>query len=295
MVYVSGGEDWTFGNTPETLRLIKATETSPGAEYLAFSHCWGRTADMRFKLIALKGAEDEVTRVMRFTYLRGLWRERLLTDLLWFAIEGPGQRLLRRTDGAGEEEELSLPVAPTWSWASLEGAVALDLLPENSLQDVKLVAALTSVEACGPSSDSPDEMTITLKGPLLPVSALKIGAAGWEIHIGDAGEATAKVFPDVKEPDIYTMSGLVCLSFLVLKRSKERSLIPASSEDVQGLLLRKVRGSGGSEGSESSAGMDVYERVGYFTTSYIAKSRTASRGRKALEQAPVKTMSYGMG
>jgi len=120
-----------------------------------------------------------------------------------------------------------------------------------------------------------------LERPLLPVSAPKIGAAGWEIHIGDADEAAAKVFPDVKEPDISTMSSLVCLSLLVLKRSKDRSLIPASSEDVQGLFLRKVRVSGGSEGS--SAEMDVYERVGYFTTSYIAKSRTASRGRKALE------------
>ena len=35
----------------------------------------------------------------------------------------------------------------------------------------------------------------------------------------------AKVFPDVTEPEISAMSGLKCLTFLVLKRPKEGSLI----------------------------------------------------------------------
>ncbi len=91
------------------------------------SYSRGKLTAPTDKLIALMDIEVEVARATRFTYLWGLWGERLLTDLLWFGIDGRGTRLL---------DEHGLPVAPTWSWASIDGAVALDLLPESSLRDI---------------------------------------------------------------------------------------------------------------------------------------------------------------
>ncbi|KAI0412245.1 heterokaryon incompatibility protein-domain-containing protein [Xylaria grammica] len=58
------------------------------------------------KIIALKGIQDEVAYATGFDYMYGLWRESLVADLLWFAIEGPGQRL---------RNDLGAPVAPMWS------------------------------------------------------------------------------------------------------------------------------------------------------------------------------------
>jgi hypothetical protein len=112
--------------------------------------------------MALKGITDEVARARKLTYMCGLWKEQLLTDLLWFAIEGPGQRLLSRDGGA--------TVGPAWSWASIEGVVAL---PETSLEGIRNVKKLVTIEDSGPDrSGNAVEITITLRGPLLPVSYL---------------------------------------------------------------------------------------------------------------------------
>lgn len=237
----------------------------------------GKLTSPTDKLMALKGIEDEVARARNLTYLHGLWKEQLPTDLLWFAIEGPGRRLL---NGDG------IPVAPTWSWASIEATITLDLLPDTSLADIKETETLVTVHELRPSSNHPENMRITLSGPLLPISAPAFdGTSTWTLDIGETGKASAQFFPDIKEPDVCHMSDLVCITFLVLNREKRKSLIPSSSEDVQGLVLRLVR-PGEAEGTPS-----VYERVGYFTTSYIERSQAARKGRKALKSAP-KTMLY---
>ncbi|KAH7329081.1 heterokaryon incompatibility protein-domain-containing protein [Stachybotrys elegans] len=236
-----------------------------------------RLTDPMDKLIALKGVEDEVARGRSLTYLRGLWKEHLSKDLLWFAIEGPGRRLLNE-DG--------VPVAPTWSWASIEGAVALDLLPETSLTKIEETQELVSIGDVQLSNDDPGSMTISLTGPLLPISApVSDGTSTWSIIIGDGKRASARFFPDAKESDTCQMTGLACMSFLVLDREKRKSLIPSSREDVQGLVLRFVKHS-----EPDGAQVDTYERVGYFTTSYMAKSRAAKQGRKALKAAPMTTV-----
>ncbi|RMZ69982.1 tol [Pyrenophora seminiperda CCB06] len=100
------------------------------------SYSRGKLTSPTDKLIALKGIEDEIARARHLTYLHGLWEQQLPTDLLWFAIEGPGRRLLNEDD---------IPVAPTWSWASIEAIVALDLLPDTSLDDIKETETLVTV------------------------------------------------------------------------------------------------------------------------------------------------------
>lgn len=224
------------------------------------------------KLMALKGIEDEVARATKFTYLKGVWKEMLVTDLLWFAIEGPGKRLV---DAKG------VPVAPTWSWASIEGAVALDLLLENSMDEIEVTGKLAVIKDVSPADDDPSRMKIWLKAPILSVKLLRDGDAGmWYINIGKTSKPSARVFLDVELPGLSEMADLVCVSFLVLNRDKTWARIKSSREDVQGLVLRKARVKGEDENVE-----DVYERIGYFTTSYIVKLKAAKAGRKALKKA----------
>lgn len=276
-----------------------AYDDDDAAPYLvgrdSFSQLWyevvepysrGKLTAPTDKLIAFKGIEDQVSNATKLTYLWGLWRERLLTDLLWHAIEGPGKRLLN---------EQGVPVAPTWSWASIDGVVSLDLLPENSFRDIERKETLVTIAEAGhPGTDSaPQDATVTLRGPLLPIPApTSSDGVAWYVEFDGqtGGHVSARIFPDVATPDIdiCQMTGLACLSFFVLDREKKETAIRYSNEDIQGLVLRFVgrRGHGEEEGSAH----DVYERVGYFTTSYIAKSRGSGRARRMLKKADVKTL-----
>ena len=170
-------------------------------------------------------------------------------------------------------------MAPSWSWASIQGPVSLDLLPENTLMDIADMETLVTIDEITPSIGDPRDMTITLSGPLLLVSAAEIDGPRSTIDIGETGKPSARLFPDVEAPDICEMTGLACLAFVVLDREKGQWTLPSSSEDVQGLLLRLVHP------GQGDGVFDVYERVGYFTTSYIPRSRAAGRGRKALKGA----------
>jgi hypothetical protein len=126
-------------------------------------------------LRAINAIVQEVQGSTRYTHLAGLWKEHLLVNLLWFAVEGPGCRpeeelrckcreerqpepaiILDFEEDRGFQENYyhdpAIPqaeglvdstrndetphnfdkVAPTWSWASIDGTVALDILSENS-------------------------------------------------------------------------------------------------------------------------------------------------------------------
>ena len=64
----------------------------------SFSQCWYEIVESytRFqltyskdKLIAISGLVLQIEEAAGFGYVAGLWKERLLTDLLWFTSEGP--------------------------------------------------------------------------------------------------------------------------------------------------------------------------------------------------------------
>jgi hypothetical protein len=68
------------------------------------------------KLIALSGAAMEIQPILNDTYLAGLWKNHLSPQLLWHV-----------------DRSIKLPLqghrvqsyrAPTWSWASIEGAIS---------------------------------------------------------------------------------------------------------------------------------------------------------------------------
>ncbi|KAI1426500.1 heterokaryon incompatibility protein-domain-containing protein [Xylaria sp. FL1777] len=225
------------------------------------------------KLVALKGIEDEIAYATGFTYMYGLWRESLVADMLWFAIEGPGRRL--RTD-------LGAPVAPTWSWASIDAPVALDLLPENSRATIELKQQLVSVLDVRDSGDAYTPMNafkiggacIELRGWMFPISrhspGADIDADVWTIGIYEAKPILARIFFDIDSQDIFVESSFMCMPFLILERDKPDLFTGSRSQDIQGLVLRLVRMSDGRNSP------DVYERVGYFTTSHTPTSRNVS-------------------
>ena len=238
------------------------------------SYSRSRLSKAKDKLVAFSGITDAVQRATKRTFVSGLWEESLSTDLIWFAIDGPGKRLLS-DDG--------VPVAPTWSWASIEGAVALDILPENARivteEPKTLITARFEKRSL---NNAPWEANIIVTGPLRAgVSVSKSGDKTWNIYLDGSEHICARLFPDVEDFEPGEMSSLASLTFLVLDREKRKSFTPTSDEDVQGLLLRFVR----QEGE-----LDVYERVGYFTSSYVTKSRTARQGRKDLMTAPTTTL-----
>ncbi|EFX01460.1 WD repeat protein [Grosmannia clavigera kw1407] len=261
------------------------------------------------KLVAIMGLQEEVGRATGSTYLHGLWSQRLATDLLWFAIDGPGQRLRKdgkkpetpAIDGSGKQvgkeqnKPEGPPVAPTWSWASIVGAVALDLMPENSRAHIELKATLLATIRIIDGKDHPSSTAIELYGPVLKIEAnwLTFDGTVWGIHAGNTRRPSARFFPDVAGRDEQSRQSLegakdlVCLSALVLRRNKSKLAMTSSTEDVQGLVLRSVEetdGAAGNNHGEDNSPKD-YVRIGYFTTSYIAKSREAAQGLKALKRA----------
>ncbi|KAI0426823.1 heterokaryon incompatibility protein-domain-containing protein [Xylaria sp. FL1042] len=238
------------------------------------------------KLIALKGIQDEIAYATGFTYMYGLWRESLVTDMLWFAIEGPGRRL-QTVQGAS--------VAPTWSWASIDAPVALDLLLENSRVTIKLKQQLVRISNVHVSGDTyptlsasqQGETSIELRGWMFPISRPPLDAEFnvdvWEIGIDRAKTIFAKVFFDTDTQDILVESSFVCVPFLILERQKPGSFMRSVGDDIQGLVLRLDRISDGYKS------LDVYERVGYFTTSYLPKSQDVSQVQAALKAHEEKT------
>ncbi|KAK0611629.1 heterokaryon incompatibility protein-domain-containing protein [Immersiella caudata] len=269
------GEERLMGLRTAFERLRREGAFSKGKEVGrdSFSQVWYDVVESysrmkltkpRDKLMALKGIEDEAARATKFTYLKGVWQNSLVTDLLWFAIEGPGKRLF---------DDQGVPVAPTWSWASIEGVVALDLLPENAKEDIQDQKMLARIDHVSPADDDLAQMKISLCTPMLAVNLVRDAGAGncW-VQIERQAKPAARAFLDVELPEGSGTKDLVCASFLVLKRAKKWAKFKSSSEDVQGLVLRRVRA-------------DVYERVGYFTTSYMAASRAAKKGRRAMKKA----------
>jgi hypothetical protein len=268
----SGAESWS--------QLVGRDSFSQTWYDIVESYTRGHLSYPTDKLIALFAVQSEVALATGYQYAWGLWREHLLTDLLWFASEGSGTRLL---DKHG---------APTWSWASMAGVAAVDLLAENSLMDVELkkqlaTATLMDVPPDGYAIEEPPDHFIKLTGPLLPIPppSSKDGTI-WHIYVGGSWSRSARFFPDIEDAiEGGTGSELACVPFLSLDRQKTNALVSTSSEDIQGLVLRLVNKREG-----TSDRPDVYERVGYFTTSYMKKSWASWWARRRLKGAVEKTV-----
>ena len=235
------------------------------------SYSKGKLAVPTDKLVALAGIQKAIERATKLTYVNGLWREHLLTDLLWFSTKGPVKRLM--------DDDANL-VAPTWSWASIDGTVAVDFLPKHSGTAVRVREILAQACMVGPDDlNLPLEPTVELEGPLLEIPPPESEEAIWHIDIGDTSGPSARYFPDAWD-GICGTARLFCMPFLCLERQKSKvAIVRTFEEDIQGLVLRFVR---------KHNQYEVYQRVGYFTTSYIKKSREAQQAWETLKKVNVK-------
>lgn len=196
----------------------------------SFSHCWyeivepysrGKLTFSSDKLVALSGIVKEIQASTGYTYLAGLWKEHLVTDLVWFAVEGPGRRLINtsltkpaedhgKNSSVEADSTTSTKLAPTWSWASVEGVIGVDLLPENSLSKIHLQAILVTVlnAKVGPDlthlrdtgdSRTPIQGFLELKGPLLKVCNVlsNVAETTMFLELSDNGQCIARCIPDV--------------------------------------------------------------------------------------------------
>ena len=139
-------------------------------------------------------------------------------------------------------------MAPTWSWASLDGTVALDLLPDNSIQKIilkhslitRLNAMVSPSSLFGQSGTSGNVLAgiLEIEGPLCAISRVNSDGTMWFIEIGKLGHPSARFFPDVAEDDLEIDSNLFCLSCLMLSRESESRMVVRYNEEIQGLVLR---------------------------------------------------------
>ncbi|PKY04661.1 HET-domain-containing protein [Aspergillus campestris IBT 28561] len=109
----------------------KCLETVIDFAYKLWSRWIYTYSSMRFtrysdRLIAFSGLASRMRAILRDEYVAGLWRSRLIDELLWFTF-GHGSieyelRPYRPLDGG----------APSWSWASLTGEIITNTASVNS-------------------------------------------------------------------------------------------------------------------------------------------------------------------
>lgn len=100
-----------------TVRFGDATNLGEawGAMVKAYSACYVTKGSD--KLVALAGLAEKARETLDDTYLAGMWRKELLTQLCW-NTSPQHERAVSRIRGCW---------IPTWSWASLDGPISPDL------------------------------------------------------------------------------------------------------------------------------------------------------------------------
>ena len=98
---------------------------------IMISYSQGRLTHDSDKLVAISGVARNIAQQFRGEYVAGMWRENLIEQLLWFVSGAP-------------EPRPSGYRAPSWSWASVNGAISS--LYEHPQDSAKLLIALIDVQ-----------------------------------------------------------------------------------------------------------------------------------------------------
>ncbi|PVH96825.1 HET-domain-containing protein [Periconia macrospinosa] len=100
-----------------TLDYLDTIERRSGWIRLVNHYSLCKFSKISDKMIALAGLARQMSLMQDDTYLAGLWKKDLQDQLCW------------RTDDKAETDVLRIPsyLAPTWSWASIDGPVISDL------------------------------------------------------------------------------------------------------------------------------------------------------------------------
>ncbi|KAF9774765.1 hypothetical protein IL306_007201 [Fusarium sp. DS 682] len=267
------------------LLMVHHSDNEVGPE--SFTHIWyqlvqtysrGQLTFASDKLVAFSAVVNTLQRKHRYTYLAGLWREHLLPGLLWVAQEGSASRRLTMVwpKNANPDQNRTY-VAPTWTWASLEGVIDIHLVPENARYKIRMSRALATVEnvtitslSGSDMSSAPLQGTLVIDGPMFPVTKIPAPDIRYRKKIwldtGGNRPVWAWFMPDADEK--VDDCDFFCLSLLELETSTcfdDDDDEP--SWEIQGLFLSRKRES------------EVFQRRGLF---FVHKEHSNDKARQAL-------------
>ncbi|KAI1267397.1 heterokaryon incompatibility protein-domain-containing protein [Xylariaceae sp. FL1019] len=120
------------------------------------------------RLAAISAVASQFQARTNDVYLAGLWKCDLVRQLLWHSLEEP---LSRHCKSSKDNSPHNLP---SWSWASVKGAVLFPYRPEklSTQEEIQIVSAetvLSSPKSCGPVSNG----IIHLRGRLVSVELVE--------------------------------------------------------------------------------------------------------------------------
>ncbi|KAF1918735.1 heterokaryon incompatibility protein-domain-containing protein [Ampelomyces quisqualis] len=211
------------------------------------------------KLVAFSGMARVMQNTLKDRYIVGLWEEDFLYHLLWMV--SPEHKL------ANEELRCYRPdeyVAPTWSWASVNGPIWSwptweEKLAEDKRHHVTALISEIHVEYAG--SDTFGQVKaghVCLAGPLEQVTVHR----NHELSNED-GQITARIWLDVSEDQAADNLPLVWICFYMLAYPDT----PDRYHEAYGLLLRRTPGS---KNQFQRAGM----ACAHFTPGHILYARS---------------------
>lgn len=143
------------------------------------------------RIFAIQAVMNTVQEKYKLTPLCGLWRETLTRSLHWSAKEG-----------FNSLQPHSSYLAPSWSWASLEGAVhwtigLADGLPEADKQWDLKVEGVEFPDPQNPES-SPERETIILEGRFMRANIMKQAGEYFVVFAGGHASEAMKFIPDTE-------------------------------------------------------------------------------------------------
>jgi hypothetical protein len=206
------------------------------------------------KLPAISALAAEVAKRTRWTYLAGMWKENLFSELHWKSSKRSpsGGAIILKAPKVRQADYL----APSWSWASTGLGGIVDSEDERGDRDVFHFEILS----CHTDNADPSFPYGLVNGGCIEVSGKGVELAwqyedrpGWDIsdislvETGDAplivGDGTLDPLNKPLDPD----SKLLCLGMSNLRLGRQRIL------PVEGLILLP-------NGSDSS----IFRRIGFF-------------------------------
>jgi hypothetical protein len=155
------------------------------------------------KLPAISGIASKIRKTSHSEYVAGLWKGNIASDLLW--------RLSGSTSESVSSFALDAWRAPTFSWASLDAAVAYTILNDKERETftptVTLLAASTVPTGLNPLGGI-SHASLTLRGPTISATLCADQHYGkWQYTLMIKGTTTIDVTPDCLLIDIHTGDG----------------------------------------------------------------------------------------
>lgn len=198
------------------------------------------------KLPAIAGVAQRYGDLTQYKYLAGLWEEHLVSDLLWEKHETKNKDLIDTWDHRPRPLQYR---APSWSWASIDGAVEWRATYWNRYFDrehivIDVLDCSTHLVTQAAPYSSVNGGHITIQGRLAPVflteggSCLSLPPAsgGGRIPgtIRDAAEHIPEIAQEMCEPP---RSPVLCLEVVVRPSNSDYKDMPIEFYLIVGLLL----------------------------------------------------------